>query len=48
MNYLELVAKEPFANEMEKKMGRSAKRIIPLRKLGTWSICTVLFANVSC
>ena len=48
LKYLQLISTEPFDNDTEKKHGRLARKIIPLRSKGAWTITTVLLVNVAC
>ena len=48
LNYLNLISTPPFTNAMEKRHGKYANMIIPMRARGSWTICTILFVNVGC
>ena len=44
---MELISEGPFENKEDEKQGYYAKKILPLRKRGNWTLCTILFTNVA-
>ena len=48
IDYLKLLTKGPFQTEKDLKDCLNATRIIPLRAKGNWTLCSILFTNVTC